>query len=206
MQGLLSFIPLDPNLAYLGLIFGLLAVMTIVYTPGTIIGEAISAVLMIGTLLLLSQLPTNWLAVLLIVMGISGFIALPFISLRWANVADVGIVVQIMGSFFLFNNGLQVSPVIILAMALLEWSYHRFVLLPALRQHHAQPHQDDSILVGMRGRVVKTIDPVGTVHVNGELWTARSTETIGNNTEVVVTQKNGLELRVEKAKRDEMPA
>jgi membrane protein implicated in regulation of membrane protease activity len=39
------------------------------------------------------------------------------------------------------------------------------------------------------------------VHVQGELWTARSRSRLESGTEVVVTQRDGLELQVEKAKR-----
>ncbi len=57
-------------------------------------------------------------------------------------------------------------------------------------------------LVGMHGRVVSPLDPTGTVRVNGELWTARSTDRIDSGAAVVVTGREGLELIVEKAKRD----
>ena len=55
--------------------------------------------------------------------------------------------------------------------------------------------------MGERGRVMATIEDRGTVQVRGELWTARSRSRLESGAEVVVTQQDGLELHVEKAKR-----
>ena len=48
-----------------------------------------------------------------------------------------------------------------------------------------------------------TIEDRGTVQVKGELWTARSKSRLESGTEIVVTEQDGLELRVEKAKRED---
>ncbi len=195
---------IDPNIVYLGLIVALWSVVTIVYSPGTIIGEIFSAVLTLASLMMLVNMPTNWLAVILIVVGVSGFLALPFVSIRFARFADLGLLLQVMGGVMLLREGPQVSPLIVMATVLVAWGYHRFVLMPALRLHAKAANADeDHLLVGMRGRVTRAIDPVGTVYVNGESWTARSPEPLDVNTEVVVLRKAGLELFVEKAKREE---
>lgn len=194
----------DPNIVYLGLIVALWSVVTIVYSPGTIIGEIFSAVLTLAALVMLANMPTNWLAVILIVVGVSGFLALPFVSIRFARFADLGLLLQVAGGMMLFREGPQVSPVIVLATVLVAWVYHRFVLMPALRLHAKTAKADEGhLLVGMRGRVTRALDPIGTVYVNGESWTARSPEPLDVNTEVVVVRKAGLELFVEKAKREE---
>lgn len=55
-------------------------------------------------------------------------------------------------------------------------------------------------LLGAEGRVTKAIDPVGTVIINGESWTARSSHPIPVDSLVEVVEQVGLELRV-RAKR-----
>jgi membrane-bound ClpP family serine protease len=124
-------------------------------------------------------------------------------SLKYARFADLGLILQALGGFFLLD-GKTVSPLVIFVTILVAWVYHRGVLLPALR-HHANTVRGDekSRIVGLQGRVTSVIDPVGTVYVGGESWTARSTEPIMPDVEVIVTDKIGLELRVEKAKREE---
>lgn len=196
----------DPNLVYLGLIVSLYAVVTIVYTPGTIIGEVLSAVLTIGTLAIMTQLPTNWGAVMLIIVGVSGFMAMPFIAPRYAAIADAGLILQIVGGLLLFHDGLAVAPLLIMTTVLIAWVYHRVVLLPVLRTHqNAQQPDEATRLIGMIGRVTRMINPTGNVSINGEVWSARSTDVLEIGTEVIVEQKLGLELRVSKAKRDNEP-
>ena len=72
----------DPNLIYLALIAGLWVGVTAVYMAGTGIPEILSIVLTGGSLLILTQLPTNWLAVILMVVGFGGFLVAPFTSPR----------------------------------------------------------------------------------------------------------------------------
>jgi membrane-bound ClpP family serine protease len=86
----------------------------------------------------------------------------------------------------------------------LAWVYNRFVLLPILTAHRKPGEYDDANdVVGLHGRVLKALEPVGTVHVNSEIWTARSSEYLPAGVDVIVTDKRGLELVVEKAKREE---
>lgn len=194
----------NPNIIYLLLLAGLWLAVTAAYTPGTMVIEAISA----GTLLLafygLGSMPaTQWWAVALIVVGVSGFLALPFLSSKWETLAQGGLVLQIIGGLFLFD-GQSISPVAPISTVLLAWSYHQFILLPALRRHRKTVNVTESdLLLGARGRVVTPLNPVGTVYVNGELWTARSKESLDTDLEVIITEKVGLELRVEKAKNEE---
>jgi membrane-bound ClpP family serine protease len=82
--------------------------------------------------------------------------------------------------------------------------YNRFVLLPILRAHQKPTDYDDATdVIGARGRVVQPLSPVGTVYVSGEIWTARSDQFLPAETEIIVMGKRGLELIVEKAKRDD---
>lgn len=194
----------DPNIVYLALVIGLWLVVTAIYLPGTIINEVLSFALVVWSVSALSQMPTNWLAVVLLVLGFASFIALPFAGLRWANMADVGLLFQLGGGFLLFSGGVSVSPAVIVGTVLVAWAYHRVLLLPILRRHAKNTAFDDNIaVIGVKGRVTETISPLGAVIVNGEIWTARADETLERGVEIIVTEKNGLELRVEKAKREE---
>ena len=51
-------------------------------------------------------------------------------------------------------------------------------------------------IVGQRGVVTTPIDPVGTVQVHSELWTAVADEVIGTGEEVEVIALEGLRVRV----------
>lgn len=195
----------DPNIIYLGLIVGLWLGITALYVPGTGALEAVAITMLVAIFFVLTQVNTNWMAVLMLVIGVGSFLTLPFVSLRWAQYAEVGLALQAAGGYWLFYAG-AVSPILIGLTIILAFLYHRKVLLPMLRANReaAALPTDDDRLIGAVGRVVKTIDPTGTVNVYSELWTARSKKTIETGKEIVVVDRNGLELIVEalKPKRD----
>lgn len=197
----------DPNLIYLALIAGLWLGVTAVYMAGTGVPEILSIVLIGGSLLVLTQLPTNWLAVILMVIGFSGFLVAPFTSPRIGQFAEVGLILQAVGSLLLFNGNLVVSPFVIVPSLLAAWAYHRFLLLPIMRTQHEQSSLEiEDQVIGAYGRVVNEIDPVGTIYVKGEQWSARSRDPLAVGTTVRVVRQKGLELEVEKAKNDELVA
>ena len=192
----------DPNVVYLLLMAGLWVSATGTYIPGTGVAEIGGAALIIGTLYLLGLLATNWIAVIALVAGTSLFFLLPLLKPEWEHFAIAGLALQALASLFLFTDA-AVSPVLIALAALLGWLYHRGILRSILRQQRElSSTQKDAFLVGARGRVMGAIEDRGTVQVNGELWTARSRSRLESGTEIVVTQQDGLELHVEKAKRE----
>ena len=192
----------DPNVVYLLLMAGLWVSATGTYIPGTGLAEIGGAALIIGTLYLLGLLATNWIAVIALVVGTSLFFLLPLLKSEWEHFAIAGLALQALASLFLFTDA-AVSPVLIALAVLLAWLYHRGILLSILRmQRELSSTQKDEFLVGTRGRVMGAIEDRGTVQVNGELWTARSRSRLESGTEIVVTQQDGLELQVEKAKRE----
>ncbi|MFO7320744.1 MAG: NfeD family protein [Chloroflexota bacterium] len=198
----------DPDLVYLILLLGLWSGVTAAYVPGTGIAELFSAAVSLGAIVLLTSLPTNWLAVLLLVVGVSGFLVMPFIHRRLALLAVGGLILQALGSLFLFD-GMSVSVPLIAATIVISLLYHRFVLLPTLNRPLPEAVADeDDLLIGATGRVVSPLNPVGTVQAAGELWTARSDRPLESGDEVIVLRRDGLMLIVEgiKHKREQLDA
>lgn len=193
----------DPNVVYLLLMAGLWVSATGTYIPGTGVAEIAGAGLILGTVYLMSLLATNWVALIALVVGAALFFLLPLLKSDWAVFAKAGLALQALASFFLFSDA-AVSPLLIALGVLLAWFYHRNILQSILKQQRElSSTQKDEFLVGERGRVMASIDERGTVQVNGELWTARSRSRLESGTEIMVTRQDGLELHVEKAKRDE---
>jgi membrane-bound serine protease (ClpP class) len=195
----------DANVVYLALIAALWLGVTATYVPGTGLLEALSAAIAIGVVLMLGNMPTNWGAVIIMIVGVLSFIVMPFLNRQWTALAIGGLILQAIGSLFMFN-GLQVSPVIITLILVLSLAYHRYVLIPVLEKSRLQPLvDDDTSLIGARGRVVSAIDPVGTVNVRGELWTANSDQPLQSGEEVVVVERDGLNIFVEGVKQKRAP-
>ena len=193
---------LDANVVYIVLMLGLWISAAGAYIPGTGVAEITGAGLIIGALVLLGGLATNWIAVIALIIGAALFFLLPLLKSEWELFAIAGLVAQAAASFFLFSDA-AVSPLLIGTGAALAWLYHRAVLRALIRQRQElSSTQKDAFLVGARGRVMGNIEDRLTVQVNGELWTARSRSRLDSGADIVVTQQDGLELRVEKAKRD----
>jgi membrane-bound ClpP family serine protease len=196
---------LDVNVVYLALIATLWLGVTATYVPGTGLLEALSAAIAVGVVLMMGNLPTNWGAVVILILGTLSFIVMPFLNRQWIALAIGGLILQGIGSLFMFD-GLQVSPLIIGLILVLSLAYHRYVLIPVLEKTRNQPLvDDDAALIGARGRVVRALDPVGTVNVRGELWTASSDEPLQAGDEVIVVERDGLNIFVEAVKQKRVP-
>ena len=193
---------INPNLVYMLLMAGLWLGATGTYIPGTGIVEIAGVGLIVLTLYLMTLLATNWIALILLVVGASIFFLLPLFKPEWIRIAIAGLGLQAASSLFLFEGAI-VSPVLIIAGVIVAWFYHQTILKSILKQHRElSSTQKDEFLVGAHGRVVAPIEDKGTVQVKGELWTARSLSRLESGTPIVVTEQQGLELHVEKAKRD----
>lgn len=194
----------DPSIVFVIFVISLWITVTATHLPGTgaleflaFAGIAVSAVI-------LFQMPTNWLAVLVMMIGAAGYSIMPFIKHEYFVLAWGGIVLQGVGGLFLFN-GMIVSPFVIGIVMLLLAGYCQYVLLPALRvglAPHATTTKDDE-LVGLVGRATTDINPTGTVLVESEIWTATidGDGAIKAGESVVVIERNGLQLIVESLKR-----
>jgi membrane-bound serine protease (ClpP class) len=196
---------IDPNVIYLFLILGLWLGVTATYMPGTGLLEVVSAVIVIGALVALGNMPTNWGAVIILIAGVLLFIVMPFVQQQLVPLAVGGLLLQAGGSLFMFN-GLSVSPALIGLIVVLSLAYHRYVLIPTLEKVRTQaPVDDDAALLGASGKVVKALDPVGTVNVHGELWTATSDRPLPSGEEVIVVERDGLNIVVEGVKHKRAP-
>lgn len=199
---------LDPTIAYLMLIVGLWLAITAIYLPGTFLPEIGATVVLIGAVLALAALPTNWISLVLLVTGMVTFILLPFISPARAHWADAALVVQGIGSVFLFR-GTMPNPLAIAALLAAAYIYHHFLLLPIMRRVRELPAVSDEYdnLLGVEGRVVSAVDPpaTGAAQVAGEMWTIRSNIPLEPGDLVRVISKRGLELEVERLKSKRPP-
>jgi len=185
----------DPNVIYLVLLAGLWLGATATYVPGTGLAELASLGLM-GVAIVWMAASVQWLALAVLIIGVAIFLMMPLLLPHYSRYAVAGLGLQALGAFFLFPNS-AVSPVLIGVTLLASFAYWRLILAPIMRTQSELRHRDQSNpLLGAEGRVTQAIDPVGTVLVNGESWTARSRRPIPAGSLVEVTEQVGLELRV----------
>jgi membrane-bound serine protease (ClpP class) len=105
----------------------------------------------------------------------------------------------VLGSVFLFppsESTLRLSPWLIGGVSLASIGFFGVAISAAMRAQRLRARVSAETIVGQRGIVTTPIDPVGTVQVHSELWTAVADESIGAGEEVEVTALEGLRVRV----------
>jgi membrane-bound serine protease (ClpP class) len=187
----------NPNVVYVLLIIGLWAAAAAFYVPGTGLLEVSAVVCLVLAIAGLTQLPVNVVGVILIVVaGLLFIIDLKVHSVALAVGAAVSLV---LGSVFLFppsDSALRLSPWLIGGVTLASIGFFGVAISAAMRAQRLRAKVTAETIVGQRGVVTTPIDPVGTVQVHSELWTAVADEPIGAGEEVEVTALEGLRVRV----------
>jgi membrane-bound serine protease (ClpP class) len=191
---------LDPNVAYLILVIGVLLGMLALFTPGTGILEigALFAIFLAGYAMY--NLPIRVWALILLAVGVVPF----FFALRkykqwyWLIPAIVSMVV---GSVFLFKSDTSLTAInpffatlVSIVSVVLMW----FIGVKSIEALRLRPAQDLGRLFEETGEARTEILNEGTVYVGGEEWTARSEKRIPSGSKVKVVGREGLVLLVVK--------
>jgi membrane-bound serine protease (ClpP class) len=192
----------DPNVAYLLMMLGMYGILFEIYSPGAIFPGVVGGISIILALYAFQTIPISFAGVFLILLGVLFFILeLKVISHGVLGIA--GIVSIVLGSVMLIDvpkSVLAISWKSILAVAVLSGIFFFGVLSYAIKAQLSKVKTGKEGLVGERG-VARSDVPVGgegKVLVHGELWKAKSEESIGRGEKVVVTGVDGLVLIVKK--------
>jgi membrane-bound serine protease (ClpP class) len=189
----------DPNFAYLILVVGLVMGVMALFAPGTGLLEFGAFVAIMLAIYSISNLTINFWALLVLVLGFFPFIvAMRFSKKRIYLV--IALVALTLGSAFLINTReglLAVNPILAGFVSLMAAGLLWFIGVKALEAHKIQPNFNLNRLIGMTGEAQTDISSEGTVHVNGEQWSARSRSFIPVGSEVRIVRREGLILIVE---------
>jgi membrane-bound serine protease (ClpP class) len=191
---------LDPNIAYLVLVTGILLTFLAVVTPGTGMLE-LSAFfcLMLAGYSVYNQ-TFNWWA--LVILGLS---LLPFMYAiqkpKREFFLGLSILLLVAGSAFLFVQKdwkPAVNPLIAVVTSTLAAGFLWIAVRKTLQAMRSKPSHDLELLVGQLGESRTDIRNEGSVQVAGELWSARSAESIPAKCRIKVVGREGFILVVEK--------
>lgn len=189
----------DPNLAFLFLSIGTLALLYEVANPGLGAGAAVGVTLIILAMYSLSVLPVNWAGVALIVLALALFTAeifAPGIGVAAAG----GTLALLLGGLFLFQRptGIGVDWTVLAPTVVLAGLAAVGVAVIAARSRSAPSEMFTDQLVGDHGTVRTTHDGVPQVFVGGSWWRVRAPDTdLRDGDRVVVTRREDLDLIVE---------
>ena len=193
---------LDPNIAYLFLLAGILSALMGLVTPGTGLFElgAVFCLALAGYAIY--NLSFNWWALLIIILSVAPFIyAIQKTKREWA--LGLAIFLMVVGSAFLFSSESwlpAVNPFLALAASGLTASFLWLAVRKTMQASSARPSHDLDVLVDALGEARTKIEDEGSVYVRGELWSAKSNngKPIAVGSQVRVVRREGIFLVVEK--------
>ena len=164
----------DPNLAFLFLSVGTLALLYELASPGMGFGGIIGAILLIFGLFALSVLPVTAAGIALLVLAAALFAAELFAPGVGISAAG-GTVALLLAGLFMFQGPVGVSPAVLWPTAALVGGGSLLAGRLARRAHRARPTTGADALLG-RQTVVRSAsgETTGRVHLEGTWWTART--------------------------------
>jgi membrane-bound serine protease (ClpP class) len=172
----------DPNIAAILLTLGGLGLVMEFLNPGLLFPGIFGVILLALAFVALGNLPVNWAGVGLILFALVLF----FLELQVSGVGVLGagaVVSLLLGLLLLFSPfspappnisapRIQVSWWLVGAMGGLAAAGVGTLAYLAWRGRREPPPTAISVLVGMKGRVTRALDPVGEVYVAEQHWTA----------------------------------
>jgi membrane-bound serine protease (ClpP class) len=192
---------LDPNIAYLFLLGGVVLAMMALVTPATGLFEIGAFFCMALAGYAIYHLSFNWWA--LILLGLS---TIPFVYAiqrpKRERFLALAIVLLVSGSVFMFPRTADqaiVNPLVAIVGSGLVASFLWIAVRKSLEAAHVRPSHSLDGLVGQIGEAKTRVSEEGSVQVNGELWSARSEHTIPAGSMIRVVRREGFVLIVEQS-------
>jgi membrane-bound serine protease (ClpP class) len=194
----------NPNIAFILLAIGVQAILIEFSSPGGWIAGFIGVVCLLLATYGLGMLPVNWFGFLFLAIAFVLFI-LELQTPTAGALTAAGVVSFIIGALVLFNSPnvpqfQRVSiPLVVGTGVLLGLAFFAIVGY-AFRAQRLPVSMGRETLLGLVGTVNTPLNPVGTVQIGSELWTAVLDEqgTLKHGDPVQVTGMDGLRVRVKK--------
>jgi membrane-bound ClpP family serine protease len=194
---------MNPNVAYVLLVGGLILATLALFAPGTGVLEVGAVFMLFLAGYITINLQINWWALLILAVGVFPFLLALRRVRHWALLL-LAIASLIVGSVFLFrqpDGSPAINPVLAVFVSIVVGSLVWFIGQRTIAAIQQPPTHDLERLVGMVGEVRTRINPEGAVYVGGEEWSARSDTEIPAGSRVRVTGREGLILTVEPANK-----
>ena len=191
---------LDPNVAYLILLGGVLLAMLALAAPGTGLFEVGAFFCMALAGYAIYHLSFNWWALVLLALSIVPFVYAIQKPKRELYLA-LSILLLVGGSVFMFpaaEGQAVVNPLVAVVASGLVAGFLWVAVRKSLEAAAARPSHDLEGLVGQIGEARTKVFEDGSVQVAGELWSARSESPIAAGNLIRVVKREGFVLIVEK--------
>ena len=198
-QRILDFL-LDPNIAFIVLAVGALALYAEFNHPGAVVPGVVGVIFILLALFALNLLPTRYAAFTLVMAAFVLFV----LEAKFATHGVLGlggIACLTLGGLLLVDGPIPEMRVKLwtaLGVSIPLGVITVFLMTIALRARRNKVVTGEQGMIGAIGEARTDIDPEGKVFVLGELWNAHAPSRVGMGDHVIVRKVEGLELEVEK--------
>jgi len=197
----------DPNVAVLLMMAGVLGLYIEFNQPGLLIPGIVGGVCLILALVAMQILPFSWLGLLLLAAGVGLLVAEAFVT-SYGLLFVGGLACILLGGSMLFErpevSDLNVDFWSVLVPAVVGLGGFGGLVVYAVGRSLGRPQTAGvGELLGLVGTAATELGPHGTVFVRGEYWRARATEPVPAKERVEVVAVHGLELTVRRAPPEE---
>jgi len=193
---------MDPNIAFMVLAVGALALYAEFNHPGAIIPGVVGVIFILLTLFALNLLPTRYASLALIALAFVLFaLEAKFVSHGILTIG--GIVSLTLGGVLLVDGPIpemRVKLLTALAVSIPFGAITAFLMSIAWHARRNKIVTGSQGIIGELGVARTDLIPSGKVFVHGELWNARSTHPLHSGTQIRVVAISQLELEVEPVK------
>lgn len=192
----------DPNIAYILLLVGMYGIMFELYNPGAVLPGIVGVISIILAFYSMHSLPVNYAGVALIIFAIILFL-LEIKIVSHGLLAIGGVISLLLGSMMLIRSGspleiARISRGLIIAATTVSAAFFLFIVGAGIRAQRQKTTTGKEAMVGYMGEVIESLNPTGTILVQGEIWNAESLSgEIAKGEKVKVKELKNLKLYVE---------
>ncbi|MFY9562572.1 MAG: nodulation protein NfeD [Terriglobales bacterium] len=190
---------LDPNVAFILLAIGALALYAEFNHPGAVVPGTVGIVFILLAAFAFHFLPIRF-AALILIAGAFALFALEAKFVSHGVLTIGGITLLVIGGLLLVDAPIpemRVRLVTALAVSIPLGVITAFLMSIALRARRNKVVTGSEGLIGETGLAQTTLSPQGKVFVHGEIWDAISSVSIPAGERVIVRKVDGLTLQVE---------
>jgi membrane-bound serine protease (ClpP class) len=202
-QRILAFI-MDPNIAFILLTVGLLALYAEFNHPGAVVPGVVGLIFILLAIFAFNLLPTRFAAIVLILAAFVLF-ALEAKFTSHGALGMGGVVLMTVGALLLVDSPIpemRVRLVTALAVSIPVGLITVFLVGLVLKARRNKVVTGEQGMVGEIAVARTPLSPTGQVFVHGEIWNAVSSSPVAVGQQVQVRSVDGLTLQVEPVRKE----
>ena len=201
----MSFL-MDPNISYLILVGGFVMAVLALFAPGTGLLEVGASLAIMLAAYSVVNLSFNWWAPIILVLGVFPFL----LALRRSRnlvYLVISIAAMVAGTVFMLktpDGRLAIDPILASIVSVLVAGFMWIIAIKSLDAMKMKPFTHPDMLVNQIGKTRTEVFHNGTVYVQSEEWSAKSSTPIAVGKPVKVLRQDGFTLIVEPLSEEEM--